>query len=151
MRTQFQFGVIDFVILDLSLPDGDGMDLVSEIRADSSISIIVPSARKMQKTGSRFLSRGANDYLTKPFDPTEMLLRLKTILNSDTPTPTTPASASFLPVNNSVAPERNRRTPSARNPESQETTPIPNPPVVDPPTHVASPRMSAESSLQMTA
>lgn len=49
MRTQFQFGVIDFVILDLSLPDGDGMDLVSEIRADSSISIIVASARKNAK------------------------------------------------------------------------------------------------------
>lgn len=49
MRTQFQFGVIDFVILDLSLPDGDGMDLVSKVRADSSISIIVASARKNAK------------------------------------------------------------------------------------------------------
>ena len=105
----------------------------------------------MQKTGSRLLSRGANDYLTKPFDPTEMLLRLKTILNSETPTPTTPASAFSLQVNNTVAPERNRRTPSARNPELQETTPIPNPPVVDPPTHIVRPRMSAESKLQMTA
>ena len=49
MRTQFQFGVIDFVILDLSLPDGDGMDLVSKVRADSSIFIIVARPRKNAK------------------------------------------------------------------------------------------------------
>jgi two-component system KDP operon response regulator KdpE len=109
------------------------MDLVSEIRADSSIPIIVASARKNEKDRVEALSRGAYDYLTKPFDPTEMLLRLRTILNSETPTPTTPAPISSLPSNNTVAPKRNRRTASVRNPELKQTTPMPNPPVAVPP------------------
>ena len=109
------------------------MDLVSEIRADSSIPIIVARARKNAKDRVEALSRGAYDYLTKPFDPTEMLLRLRTILNSETPTPTTPAPFSSLPSNNTVAPKRNRRTASVRNPELKQTTPMPKPPVAPPP------------------
>jgi DNA-binding response OmpR family regulator len=107
------------------------MDLVSEIRADSSIPIIVARARKNAKDRVEALSRGAYDYMTKPFDPTEMLVRLRTILNSETPTPTTPTPTPSLPLNNTVAPKRDRRTASARNLELQQTTPMPNPPVTN--------------------
>ena len=109
------------------------MDLVGEIRADSSIPIIVARARKNAKDRVEALSRGAYDYWTKPFDPTKMLLRSRTILNSEIPTPTTPSPTFSLPVNNTVAPKRDRRTASVRNPELQQTTPMPNPPAAVPP------------------
>lgn len=143
MRAQFQLGGIDLVVLDLGLPDGDGMDLVSEIRADSSIPIIVASARKNAKDRVEALRRGANDYLTKPFDPTELLLRLGKLLNIDASVSAS-GPASSLPLNEAVPPKPEYRPPPAPKPVSNQALPLAD-------TVATETTMSAESSLQMAA
>ena len=81
MRVIFQQGGIDLIVLDLGLPDADGLDLVTEIRAASTLPIVVASARHAADDRVAALERGADDYMTKPFDPKEMLLRLKNLLS----------------------------------------------------------------------
>ncbi|MGE5361002.1 MAG: response regulator transcription factor [Bacteroidales bacterium] len=70
----------DVVILDLGLPDIDGLELCARIRAGSDVPIIVLSARgaESQKVGA--LDRGADDYVTKPFGPEELLARVRAAL-----------------------------------------------------------------------
>jgi len=71
---------IDLVLLDLGLPDEDGLVLARQVRARSSLPIIVVTARKDQKDRLAALEIGADDYLTKPFDPEELVLRVRNIL-----------------------------------------------------------------------
>lgn len=71
---------IDLVLLDLGLPDEDGLVLARQIRARSSLPIIVVTARKDQKDRLAALELGADDYLTKPFDPEELALRVRNLL-----------------------------------------------------------------------
>jgi len=71
---------IDLVLLDLGLPDEDGLVLARQVRARSSLPIIVVTARKEQKDRLAALEIGADDYLTKPFDPEELALRVRNIL-----------------------------------------------------------------------
>ena len=71
---------IDLVPLDLGLPDEDGLVLARQVRARSSLPIIVVTARKEQKDRLAALEIGADDYLTKPFDPEELTLRVYNIL-----------------------------------------------------------------------
>ena len=71
---------IDLVLLDLGLPDEDGLVLARQVRARSSLPIIVVTARKEQKDRLAALEIGADDYLTKPFDPEELTLRVRNIL-----------------------------------------------------------------------
>ena len=71
----------DLVLLDLTLPDADGLDLAGEIRAFSSVPIMVLTARKGRYDRLTALGVGADDYLTKPCDPEEILLRVRNILN----------------------------------------------------------------------
>ncbi|MBL4690668.1 MAG: response regulator transcription factor [Rhodospirillales bacterium] len=73
--------VIDLVLLDLGLPDEDGLVLARQIRARSSLPIIVVTARKDQKDRLAALEIGADDYLTKPFDPEELALRVRNLLS----------------------------------------------------------------------
>ena len=72
---------IDLVLLDLGLPDEDGLVLARQVRARSSLPIIVLTARKEQKDRLAALEIGADDYLTKPFDPEELVLRVRNLLN----------------------------------------------------------------------
>lgn len=67
----------DAVILDLGLPDGDGLDVVKTIRSIASTPIIVLSARHDEKQKVLALDAGANDYVTKPFGMPELLARLR--------------------------------------------------------------------------
>ena len=67
----------DALLLDLGLPDGDGMDLVREIRTRKAMPILVVSARHQEKEKVRLLDSGADDYLTKPFGVPELLARLR--------------------------------------------------------------------------
>jgi two-component system KDP operon response regulator KdpE len=67
----------DAVILDLGLPDMDGVDVIKEIRTWSSVPIIVLSARTQESEKVRALDAGADDYLTKPFGSAELLARLR--------------------------------------------------------------------------
>ena len=71
---------IDLALLDLGLPDEDGLVLARQVRARSSLPIIVVTARKEQKDRLAALEIGADDYLTKPFDPEELTLRVRNIL-----------------------------------------------------------------------
>ena len=67
----------DLVILDLGLPDGDGVDLIREVRGWSQIPIIVLSARAGEIDKIEALDAGADDYLTKPFGVGELLARVR--------------------------------------------------------------------------
>jgi two-component system KDP operon response regulator KdpE len=67
----------DLIVLDLGLPDGDGIDLTREIRAWSSAPIIVVSARGREQDKVDALDAGADDYVTKPFGVNELLARLR--------------------------------------------------------------------------
>ena len=70
----------DILILDLGLPDIDGVDLIVQIRQTSRIPIIVLSARDREIEKVRALDSGADDYVTKPFGIDELLARLRVIL-----------------------------------------------------------------------
>jgi two-component system KDP operon response regulator KdpE len=70
----------DVFVLDLGLPDGDGMDLVRRIREWSRAPIIVVSARGREEDKVNALDAGADDYLTKPFGVNELLARLRVAL-----------------------------------------------------------------------
>ena len=70
----------DLVILDLGLPDGDGLDVVRSIREIASTPIIVVSARQEEPEKIRLLDAGADDYVTKPFYMGELLARIRAAL-----------------------------------------------------------------------
>ena len=72
----------DVVILDLGLPDRDGMSFIRFARRDSLIPIIVLSARTDEKDKVAALDAGANDYVTKPFSAQEMLARIRSVLRN---------------------------------------------------------------------
>ena len=70
----------DIVILDLGLPDMDGLEIIEEIRKISAKPIIVVSARLEEQEKIKALDLGANDYVVKPFDPTELMARVRAVL-----------------------------------------------------------------------
>jgi two-component system KDP operon response regulator KdpE len=70
----------DAIILDLGLPDRDGLDLIADIRRRGLTPILVLSARDDVSGKVAALEKGADDYVTKPFDMTEFLARLQTAL-----------------------------------------------------------------------
>lgn len=70
----------DVVIMDLGLPDMDGVDIIKKIRTWSAVPIIVVSARSEERDKIEALDAGADDYLTKPFSVEELLARLRVSL-----------------------------------------------------------------------
>ena len=70
----------DLVILDLGLPDEDGLNMIDFIRRDSFVPIIVLSARSGEQDKVTALDKGANDYVTKPFGAAELLARVRSAL-----------------------------------------------------------------------
>lgn len=70
----------DLILLDLGLPDMEGMDIIEQIREWSSTPIIVISARTQEDDKVRALDKGADDYITKPFGNSELLARIRTAL-----------------------------------------------------------------------
>ncbi len=70
----------DVVLLDLGLPDGDGLELAREFRSWSKVPIIVVSARGKEEDKILALDQGADDYLTKPFGSGELLARIRVAL-----------------------------------------------------------------------
>jgi len=76
----------DLIVLDLGLPDTDGVDLCRRIRASLNVPIVVLSARGAEGDKVRALDVGADDYVTKPFGAEELLARLRAALRrADTP------------------------------------------------------------------
>jgi two-component system KDP operon response regulator KdpE len=68
------------VVLDLGLPDIDGIAVLERVRTFSDVPVIVLTARDRQADKVRVLDAGADDYVTKPFDPEELLARLRAAL-----------------------------------------------------------------------
>jgi two-component system alkaline phosphatase synthesis response regulator PhoP len=70
----------DLVVLDLGLPGMDGLDVTRELRRDSSVAIIMLTARADEADKLVGLELGADDYLTKPFSPRELIARVRAVL-----------------------------------------------------------------------
>jgi two-component system, OmpR family, KDP operon response regulator KdpE len=70
----------DLVLLDLGLPDGDGVQLISELRGWSQVPVLVLSARGEETQKVAALDAGADDYLVKPFGMAELLARVRALL-----------------------------------------------------------------------
>jgi two-component system KDP operon response regulator KdpE len=68
------------IVLDLGLPDGEGLQLVQEVRRQSSLPIVVISARHQEAQKIALLDAGADDYLSKPFSVAELLARMRVAL-----------------------------------------------------------------------
>ncbi len=90
-------GDVSLILLDLGLPDGDGLTLAQQVREQSDIPIIILTARKSIDDRLMGLGLGANDYLTKPIDPRELSLRIQNVLGRSSgqdgpplPTPVVP-------------------------------------------------------------
>jgi two-component system phosphate regulon response regulator OmpR len=78
-------GGYDAVLLDVMLPDGDGMELCRALRAESSVPIVMLTARGEETDRIVGLELGADDYLPKPFNPRELLARVKAVLRRARP------------------------------------------------------------------
>lgn len=72
--------VPDVILLDLGLPDIDGLEVIRKVRETSSIPIIVISARSFEGEKVKALDMGADDYITKPFGSSELMARIRTAL-----------------------------------------------------------------------
>jgi two-component system KDP operon response regulator KdpE len=77
----------DAAIVDLLLPDGDGIELCRKLREWSSMPIIILSAIGEEEEKVRALRSGADDYVTKPFGPEELVARLEAVLRRTSPEP----------------------------------------------------------------
>jgi len=77
----------DLVVLDLGLPDGDGVDLIRNLRTWSAVPLIVLSARSGEADKIEALDAGADDYLVKPFGAGELLARVRAQLRRHQQTP----------------------------------------------------------------
>jgi len=89
----------DLIILDLTLPGIDGLEVIPKIREYSSIPIIVSSARDDITDKIIAMERGADDYMPKPYDPRELVTRIKTILRRTQISPEVLEESSLFELN----------------------------------------------------
>jgi DNA-binding response OmpR family regulator len=73
-------GAVDLVVLDLGLPDVDGLEVLAAARDGHAVPVVVLTARSQVEDRIDGLRRGADDYVTKPFSPTELVLRVEAVL-----------------------------------------------------------------------
>jgi two-component system, OmpR family, KDP operon response regulator KdpE len=83
----------ELVVLDLGLPDMDGVEVVEGLRGWSTVPVIVLSARDQEASKVRALDAGADDYVTKPFGMDELLARVRAALRRGAPAPQEPVVA----------------------------------------------------------
>lgn len=84
---------VDIVLLDLGLPDGSGLDFCRELRKAGEVPILILSARSEEVDRIVGLELGADDYVSKPFSPREVSLRVQTILRRAAPARQLPSSS----------------------------------------------------------
>lgn len=99
----------DIVLLDLGLPDMDGLDVLKEIRLWSSLPIIVVSARSEEQEKVRALDLGADDYITKPFGTSELLARIRAAIRRNTKSESNKSLASGIFKSNDLIIDFNKR------------------------------------------
>jgi DNA-binding response OmpR family regulator len=87
--------VPDLVVLDLGLPDVPGETVARELRATSAVPIVMLTAKAAEEDRIRGLELGADDYVTKPFSPRELVLRVQAILRRGGPAAVSPGVASY--------------------------------------------------------
>jgi two-component system, OmpR family, KDP operon response regulator KdpE len=80
----------DIVLLDLGLPDMDGMEMLKQIRSWSNVPVIVVSVRNDENSIVNALDNGANDYMTKPFNVGELFARIRALFRNKTEQPIVP-------------------------------------------------------------
>ena len=82
-QLMFSSHIPDLVILDLGLPDCDGLEFIRSVRTESAVPIIVLSARSQESDKVAALDLGANDYITKPFGTDELTARIRVALRNN--------------------------------------------------------------------
>jgi len=92
MDHYLQQQTVDLVILDLMLPGEDGLSIARRLRLQSDVSIIILSARGEELDRIVGLEMGADDYLAKPFNPRELLARVRSVLRRNGASPEMPGS-----------------------------------------------------------
>ena len=93
---------VDLVLLDVKLPGEDGFSLARALRSRSSIPIIMLTGEGQEIDRVAGLELGADDYLTKPFSPRELLARIRAVLRRREPAPAAVAAAAPAPARNDV-------------------------------------------------
>jgi two-component system alkaline phosphatase synthesis response regulator PhoP len=90
----------DLVVLDLGLPDRDGLDVIREVRRSSNLPIIILTARGNETDRIVGLELGADDYMVKPFSPGELVARVRAVLRrgADLPSPAASITAGDLTI-----------------------------------------------------
>lgn len=129
---------VDLILLDLGLPDGDGLSHAQQVREHSNVPIIVLTGRQGEDDRIMALGLGADDYLTKPCDPRELLLRMRNLLerSGKVPSATLSAAAALGAATQSSAPpviaqnppdngKRKKRQGDRRQPEKDRRVPEP--------------------------
>jgi len=104
MRRELARGGIDLVLLDLMLPDGDGIELCRDLRMHSKLPVIMLTAQGDPISRVLGLEMGADDYVAKPFEPRELLARIHALMRRSSgalaatePAPEAGAAARFAP------------------------------------------------------
>ncbi len=93
MRQQLRSGAPDLIVLDIMMPGEDGLSLCRQVRQDSDIPIILLTAVSEETDKVVGLELGADDYVTKPFNPRELLARVRAILRRAAGSPRNSAPA----------------------------------------------------------
>lgn len=98
--SKLSVNVYDAVVLDVMMPKLDGFEVLSELRKFSNVPVIMLSARGESTDRISGLNRGADDYITKPFEPQELIARIRAVLRRAKPTTETKSVTLFnLTVN----------------------------------------------------
>ena len=82
-KSKLEYFKFDIIILDVMMPGQDGYDLTKEIKKEIKVPIILLTAKGEVENRIKGLELGADDYLGKPFEPKELLLRIKNIINKN--------------------------------------------------------------------
>ncbi len=94
-KARMEAFAFDLIVLDMMMPGQDGLSLTAEIRTTSAVPILMLTARGEADDRIAGLEAGVDDYLPKPFEPRELVLRIRTILKRIAPAP---ADALSIPV-----------------------------------------------------
>ena len=97
-RAAFLSNCPDLVLLDLGLPDADGIDLLKEFRQWTNIPVLIVSARDKESEKVMALDLGADDYITKPFGISELMARVRTALRHRSGTQSAEAMSAVIRV-----------------------------------------------------